>query len=221
MKEIAAKEIAKRVKNGETIGVGTGSTVDIAINLIGQRVKEEGLKIKVVPTSYQSAWRCQELGLDVLSPAYNAEISWGFDGADEVNDKLWLIKGRGGAMLQEKLVAARCREFIAIVDDSKVVSKLGEKCPVPVEVIPDALFLAKRALGRLGAVEITERQGSGKHGPTITERGNIILDVKFKEIYESLERDIKSQIGIVESGLFIGLTKEVIVASAGGIKSLR
>lgn len=221
MKELVAKEIAKRVKSGETIGVGTGSTVDIALNFIGQRIKDEGLRVRVVPTSIQSSWRCQEIGLDVLYPGYNGELAWGFDGADEVNDKLWLIKGKGGALLQEKLVAARCRQFYVIVDESKIVKTLGAACPVPVEVIPDALYLAERALTKLGAVEMSQRKGTGKHGPVITERGNIILDVKFKEISQGLERAIKSEVGIIDSGLFIGYTSEVLVAGASGVRSIK
>ena len=221
MKELVAKEIAGRACGGETIGVGTGTTVDLAIEQIGRRVREDGLQIKVVPTSYQSARRCESAGLTVLHPACCDEINWGFDGADAVDPQRWLIKGRGGAMLQEKILAARCREYVIIVDESKMVEKLGGACPIPVEVIPEALAVAEKGLLLLGAEALTLRQGSGKHGPVITEGGNLILDAEFGEIHGNLERDIKAIVGVVESGLFIGYASEILIATSQGVKSRR
>jgi ribose 5-phosphate isomerase len=119
MKEIVANEIAKRVKNGDVLGVGTGTTVDAALEAIGKRVAHEGLLVTVVPTSYQSAWRCQELGLTVMYSGYRGYLSWGFDGADQVTNERWAIKGKGGALLQEKILAKRCKHFIIIADDSR------------------------------------------------------------------------------------------------------
>jgi ribose 5-phosphate isomerase A len=220
MKEIVAQEIAKRVTTGDVIGVGTGTTVDAALAAIGARVARENLRISVVPTSYQSAWRCQELGLAVLYGGYNGYLSWGFDGADQVTKDRWAIKGKGGALLQEKILAKRCKRFVIIVDESKVVAHLGSGCPIPVEVVPEARVLVEDSLRALGATEITIRAGSGKHGPTITERGNILIDALFPKISNSLERDIKSLVGVVESGLFIGYAHEVLVAGSQGISSL-
>lgn len=217
MKEIVAREIAKRVKDGDVIGVGTGTTVDAALTEIGKRARAEGLRVTVVPTSYQSAWRCQELGFIVMYPGYHGHLSWGFDGADQVNKAKWAIKGKGGAMLQEKILAKRCEKFVIIVDETKVVSELGKGCPVPVEVVPEALILAEEGMRALGASEAVIRVGSGKHGPVITERGNIILDAAFPTISEGLEREIKSVIGVVDSGLFIGYASEVMVAGAQGV----
>jgi ribose 5-phosphate isomerase A len=219
MKEIVGQEIAKRIKDGEVLGVGTGTTVDSALAAIGVRIREEGLRISVVPTSYQSAWRCQELGLTVMYPGYNGHLSWGFDGADQINQERWAIKGKGGALLQEKLLAARCKHFIIIVDETKVVSHLGAGCPIPVEIIPEAKLLAEEGLRNLGATELTLRSGTGKHGPIITERGNIIVDAAFPSISIGLEKDIKQVLGVVESGLFIGYAGEVIVAGKSGITS--
>lgn len=220
MKEIVATELAARVKNGEKIGVGTGSTVDAALTKIGERIVKEGLSVQVVPTSIQSAWRCHEIGLTVLYPAYRGELSWGFDGADAVDPNLWLIKGKGGAMLQEKILAARCRKFVVIVDDSKMTNNLGQACPIPVEVIPEAVIIAEKGLRDLGASEIILRPATGKHGPIITEAGNVILDARFDRVEADLERNIKSIVGVVESGLFIGYTSEVIVAGAEGVRSI-
>lgn len=220
MKEIVAVELAGRVKDGEKIGVGTGSTVDAALTKIGERIKKEKLSVQVVPTSLQSAWKCHEIGLTVLYPAYRGELSWGFDGADAVDKNLWLIKGKGGAMLQEKILAARCKKFVIIVDESKLTDNLGSACAIPVEVIPEAVVIVERELKKLGASEIALRPATGKHGPIITEAGNVILDATFGNIHETLERDIKAIVGVVESGLFIGYSDEVIVASASGVKSL-
>ncbi len=219
MKEIVAKEIAKRVKDGDVIGVGTGTTVDAALTEIGKRVKSENLRITVVPTSYQSAWRCQELGFIVMYPGYRGHLSWGFDGADQVNTSRWAIKGKGGAMLQEKILAKRCKKFVLIVDETKVVDQLGVGCAIPVEVVPEAISLAEEGLKSLGAAEVVIRVGTGKHGPVITERGNIILDAMFTSVTERLEGDIKSIIGVVDSGLFMNYATEVLVASSNGVHS--
>lgn len=220
MKELVAKEIAKKVTDGDVIGVGTGTTVDAALIEIGKRIKAERLTVSVVPSSYQSAWRCQELGLDVLNTGYNARLSWGFDGADQVTRERWAIKGKGGAMLQEKLLAKRCNTFIVIVDETKVVETLGVGCPVPVEVLPEGLLLAQEGLRSLGATELVVRSGSGKHGPVITEKGNLILDATFPRIHKDLESNVKSLTGVVESGLFIGYVSEVLVAGAKGVYQL-
>jgi len=221
MKELVAQELARRIKNGEVIGVGTGSTVELALQEIGKRVKAENLSLKIVPTSLQSAWQCQALGLDVLYPEFRGELAWGFDGADEVDERLMLIKGKGAAMLQEKILAARCKRFVVIVDESKMVKQLGERCPVPVEVVPSASLLVERSLLALGAKEVTLRNcGGGKHGPIITEAGNIVLDALFPSISETLEAQIKCITGVVESGIFTRHASEVLVASPSGVRSL-
>ncbi|MBX7145383.1 MAG: ribose-5-phosphate isomerase RpiA [Oligoflexia bacterium] len=220
MKELVAKELAKRVKDGDVIGVGTGSTVDCAIAAIGTRAKKEKLAITVVPTSLQTSWGCEALGLSVLSPAYCGELSWGFDGADAVDSRRWLIKGKGGALLEEKILAAKCKKFIVIVDESKMFSDLAGACPIPLEVVPSARSLVEKSLGKLGASQFSVREGTGKKGPVITEHGNIIIDVAFPKITEKLDCDLKCILGVVETGLFIGYAHEVLVASSTGVKSI-
>ena len=218
MKELVAQEIASRVCNGDLIGVGTGSTVDCALEAIGKRVAKEGLSIKVVPTSYQSAWRCQELGLDVLYSGYCGRLAWGFDGADQVTKDRWAIKGKGGALLQEKILAKRCDSFVVIVDESKIVAQLGIGCAIPVEVIPEARVVAEDGLRSLGAQTLEIRTGSGKHGPVVTERGNIMLDATFGSVEVGLEKNLKSIVGVVESGLFSDCITEVLVGTQTGIQ---
>lgn len=134
-----------------------------------------------------------------------------------MNRNRWAIKGKGGALLQEKLLAKRCDRFVIIVDETKVVTQLGAGCPIPVEVIPEGILLAENGLRALGATDLQVRSGTGKHGPVITERGNIIIDATFPMVTETLERDIKSIVGVVESGLFVGIASEVLVGQKDGV----
>ena len=199
------------------IGVGTGSTVDAAIAQIAQRIKTEGLVVSIVPTSYQSAWACTAAGLTVLSPTYEAELDWGFDGADAVDRQGNAIKGKGAAMLEEKILAAKCKSYFLIVDDSKVDSNICAKSYIPVECVPSSFGYVKRQLKSIGATELVLRDGRpGKHGPVITERGNVIVDATFPSFGVGLEAKIKSIVGVVESGLFEGFANYVLVATAAG-----
>lgn len=220
LKEQVGKEIAARANSGEVIGVGTGSTVDAAICALAGRVRDDGLNIQIVPTSLQTAWACEEAGLTVLYPGYRGEIRWGFDGADAVNSKRQVIKGAGAAMLQEKILAARCKDYIIVVDESKVVDDIATKCAVPVEVIPEAISIVEKGLAECGASEVNLRIAKSKHGPVITEGGNLVLDAHFAEIGESLENDIASIVGAVESGLFLNYATEVLVGAEGGIQTI-
>ena len=220
MKQSAGAEIAKRIKDGDVLGVGSGTTVEAALDLIGERIRKERLNVHVVPTSLPSAWKCQEMGLQVLYPAYRGELSWYFDGADEVDPNLWLIKGRHGALLKEKIVASKSKSFVVIVDESKLVKKLTEKFPVPVELLPEARFSVERDQYAVGATQIVLREVPNTRAPVITEAGNIVVDVFFKEIGAGTEKAVKSIVGVVESGLFIGYASEVIVAGKEGVYSL-
>ncbi len=221
MKEKVAEAIAAQVQDGQVLGIGTGSTVDLAIAAIGKRIQNEGLKITALTTSIESIWACEKSGIRVLNSLYKGDLDWGFDGADEVDPKLRLIKGKGGALFQEKIVAALCKRFVAIVDSSKLVKQLGEKMPVPVEFVPRAYSLVERGLKNLGATDIQLRQATGKHGAVITEQGNLIFDARFSEISDSLERDIKAIFGVIESGIFSSLAHEVLVADKDRVETLR
>ncbi|MDC0358831.1 ribose-5-phosphate isomerase RpiA [Oligoflexia bacterium] len=220
LKQLVGRELAQRVVDGDTVGVGTGSTVNAALEAIGKRISAEGLTVHAVPTSYQSAWLCQELGLTVLYPGFCSELPWGFDGADEVDERQRLIKGGGGALLQEKILAARCKKYVIVVDESKLVPKLGEKFPVPIEVIPEASWIVENELKNFGATEVLVREARSKAGPVITESGNIIVDALFSEVPDSLEKDLNGIVGIVENGLFINYATEVLVAGEDGIRKL-
>ncbi len=221
MKEIVGKEIAELVNDGDIIGVGTGSTVDAALEALTKRLQTEKISVKVVTTSYQSAWRCEEIGLTVLNGSFRGALSWGFDGADAVDSELRAIKGKGAAMLEEKLVAARCKKYYLIVDESKVAPDICAHCSVPVEVIPSARGIVEEGLKSLGADQIELRNAiTTKYGPVITERGNIIIDAKFPAFRPGLEREIKSLVGVVENGLFERYADEVWIAGTKGIQKL-
>jgi ribose 5-phosphate isomerase A len=175
-------------------------------------VHREGLKVTAICTSAEVTLACVRLDVRVGS-LLQLRPDWAFDGADEVDPDRNLIKGRGGAMFMEKVVMhASPRNFI-LVDQSKLVTKLGGKFPVPVEVLPIALRLVEKELTALGAVEIVLRLAVKKDGPVITENGNFILDVRFGEIQKSLERDIKAVPGVIESGLFMGRDIEIVIAA--------
>lgn len=216
-KRAVGKLIAEEVTSGMVLGIGTGSTVDAALFELNERIKRTPMKLAAVVTSIESALACEKMGIQVLSPHNTLQPDLGFDGADEVDATRTAIKGRGGALLREKLVAAACKRFVLIVDTSKVVKKLGAHFPVPVEVIPEGYGVALRGLHALGATSAELRLCSGgKHGPVITEKGNLIVDCRFPTVDAALEKRIKSVTGVVESGIFSGLAHEVFVA--GGNK---
>jgi ribose 5-phosphate isomerase A len=211
-KEKVAEEVAARVKDGDVIGMGSGSTSFIALQAIGRRIKENDLNITAIPAASEVSASCLAWGIPVTT-LDQKRPDWGFDGADEVDPHNSLIKGRGGALFKEKLVIASSPLTYILVDTSKLVTSLGSKFPVPVEVYPTAIHLVETGLTKLGAVEIQLRPAGGKDGPVITEAGNVILDTRFNNINSDLEKAIKAIPGVIESGLFIGYPIEVIVTN--------
>src|SRR5579862_7167538 len=210
-KEELGRRMAEKVKDGEVVGVGSGSSAFLAVQAIGERVRREGLTIAVICTSPELTLACAAVGLPVAS-LMQARPDWAFDGADEVDPGRNLIKGRGGAMFMEKvLMWSSPRNFI-LVDPSKLVPKLGTKFAIPVEVLPVAMRLVEYELQALGATEVVLRLGTGKDGPVVTENGNFSFEVRFPEVYRELERDIKAIPGVIESGLFWGRDVEIVVA---------
>lgn len=210
-KQKVADEIAVKVKDGDILGVGSGSTVYVALLAISKRIKEEGLKIKAIPTSIEISMFCSKLGIPLTSLfEYKPDLL--FDGADEVDPDKSLIKGRGGAMFKEKLLISSSPKNYIIVDDSKLVKKLGTNFPIPVEVFPQALLHVEEELKKIGASELQLRPAKGKDGPIITENGNLILDARFHDIGKDMEHAIKSITGVIESGLFINYNVEILMA---------
>lgn len=211
-KQNVAQQIAAKVKDGDVLGVGSGSTVYLALLAIAERIKAEGLTVKAIPTSLEISMFCAKLGIPQTT-LFEHTPDWLFDGADEVDPNNRLIKGRGGAMFKEKLLIAGSPVNYIIVDDSKQVQRLGTNFPIPVEIFPQALPHVETELKKLGAEEIKLRPAKGKDGPVISENNNLILDCRFHHIPDALEKDIKSITGVIESGLFIGYDINIIVAA--------
>lgn len=208
-KQKIADKIAILAKDGDVIGVGSGSTSFLAIQAIAKRMKEENLNIKAIPTSREIEMVCKYLGIPVEN-LITAKPDWCFDGADEVTPEKWLVKGRGAAMFREKLNIANAKKTYILVDSSKFVEKPCEKFPIPIEVFPDSLYAVKEKLFELGATSAELRLAKKKDGPVITENGNLIIDAKFENVDESFEAKLKSIVGVIETGLFIGYNVEII-----------
>ena len=206
-----AQQIADKVKDGDIIGAGSGSTVYLALFAIAERIKQEKLHVRVIPSSMEITMTCDNLSLPMTN-LLEAKPDWAFDGADEVDPDHSLIKGRGGALFKEKLLIRSSLKTYILVDQSKIVEKLGSKFPVPIEVFPGALTYVESALRDLGVTDLTLRPAKGKDGPIITENGNLLLDAKFDHIPKEMEQNIKSITGVIESGLFIGYDIEVLIA---------
>ena len=208
-KREVAKKIVEKAQDGQVIGFGSGSTSYLATIEMADRIKKENLHIKAIPTSYEIKMLCSYLEIPTTSLIEN-KPDWSFDGADEVDEHNWLIKGRGGAMFKEKLNIANSPITYILIDKTKIVDKLGSKFKVPVECFPEAINFIKEKLIELGGTEIELRKAVGKDGPIITENNNLILDVKFDSITENLEEKIKFIPGVIESGLFINYNVEII-----------
>ena len=210
-KRAAAETVASRVRSGQVIGAGSGTTAYLTLCRIAERVHAgEVTGVAFVPTSFEVEMTCAQLQL-ASTPTFATAPDWAFDGADEVDPAGNLIKGRGGALLREKIVFASTDVRVVLVDASKMVSELNRRAPIPVEVATAAVSHVDAALAALGAVSRTIRlAGPSKDGPVLTESGNLIVDCFFEEITPTLETDIKSVTGVIESGLFMGFHPELV-----------
>ena len=215
IKRLVGEAAAKLVQDGMVCGIGTGSTVAFLIEALGKRVREEKLQLTGVPTSFQSKLLCRTHGISTWEPQDCASLDLAIDGADEVDPDLNLIKGGGAAHTREKIVAAMAKEFVVIVDESKLVTKLGSTFAVPIEVIPAALqFVSEKIKGLGGDPQI--RMGLRKDGPVVTDNGQLVIDARFQPEVDlrEVDRILHQTPGVVETGLFYGLTSKVLVASA-------
>lgn len=208
-KQLVAEKLAALARDGQVIGVGSGSTSFLALQAIARRVTAEKMICRFIPSSREIHMTCLALGLNVAS-LLDARPDWYFDGADEIDGDRNLIKGRGGAMTREKMVMVAAPETYILVDKSKFVDKLGRKFPVPVEVTQESANYVEEKLLELGAVNTQVRPAKGKDGAIVTESGHFILDAKFDDIGPSLEKEIKSITGVIESGLFWGYNPNVL-----------
>jgi ribose 5-phosphate isomerase A len=216
-KKAAAEKALELVQDGMLLGLGTGSTSRYFVEGVG-RLVEGGMKLRGVPTSRESAELAASLGIPVVTEMVG-QIDLAVDGADEVDPALNLIKGRGGALFREKLVAAAARRFVVVVDESKLVKELGVGV-LPVEVLP---FLWRTTAERVTALGVSLVVRGGEETPYITDNGNLILDVTVPDgIQDPVElgNDLKKVTGVVEHGLFVGMTDTVIVANGDGPKAI-
>ena len=213
LKKAAAEKALELVQDGMLLGLGSGSTVRYFTEGVG-RLVAGGMKVRGVPTSRATAELAAEHGIPIVTELVGS-IDLAVDGADEVDSSLNLIKGRGGALFREKLVAAAAKRFIVVVDESKVVKRLGVGV-LPVEVLP---FLWRTTAERLTALGVSLVLRGGEDSPYTTDNGNLILDVTVPDgVGNPAEfgRELKMVTGVVEHGLFVGMTDTVIVADEDG-----
>lgn len=202
-KRSVAVRAAALVVNGQTVGLGTGSTAAFFIEDLGRRVREEKLSLKCVVTSFSSSVLAREHGLSIFPLDDFDSLDISVDGADEIDSSMCLIKGGGAAHTREKLVHAMSKRFVVIADASKRVSKLGEKFPVPVECIPPSVRFVERKLRELGGKPSIRLAKGGKDGPVVTDNGNLIVDSLLDlSNPEKMEREINSIPGVLDNGIF-------------------
>jgi ribose 5-phosphate isomerase A len=218
-KEAAGRAAAKLVQDGDVVGLGTGSTAYFAVIALGERVKA-GLKIIGIPTSVDTADLARRVGIPLTTLDEHPEIDITIDGADEIDPKLNLIKGGGGALTREKVVATVSKKMVVVADSSKVVKTLG-KFPLPVEVIAFARTVIEKKIGALGGLPKLRMRPDGS--PYLTDNGNEILDCSFGKIADpaGLARSLSEMPGVVEHGLFIGVAKVAFVGRGDSVEEFR
>lgn len=212
----AAEQATSYLRDGMVIGLGTGRTASFAVRKIGSMV-EAGMHFIAIPTSESTAKLASSLGIELSTLDEHPDIDVTIDGADEVDPALNLIKGKGGALLREKIIASWTREEIIVVDEAKLVGRLGERESIPVEVLTFGYRHTLRLLSGLGSEAGIRMSGNV---PFVTDNGNYIADCRFRAIddLKSLQSTINVQPGVVENGLFLGMASRVIVGGASGIK---
>jgi ribose 5-phosphate isomerase A len=219
-KQRAAEAALAYIQDGMNVGLGTGSTTDFFLIALGEAIgKGKVRNIRGVPTSRKSEDRAHELGIPLTTLGQCPELDVTVDGADEVDPKLDLIKGLGGALLREKLVAQSSKKLVIIVDSGKVVTRLGTKSPLPVEVVQFAHETQDRYLRAAGAEPTLRKRPDG--APYVTDNGNYIYDCKYASGItdaNKLADVLHHHAGIVESGLFLGMASVVLIASADGVE---
>ncbi len=221
-KKRAALEAVKHVEDGYIIGLGSGSTAACAIREIGKMTRQKKWKILSVPTSYQAMQLATKYGIKITTLQEHPQLDLTIDGADQIDKELNLIKGMGGALTREKIVASASKRVIIVADETKLVKKLGTNHPVPVEVLPFAMSTVILKIRKMrGKPRL--RETSGKVGPLVTDNGNFILDADFGPIDapNKLDSQLKSIPGVVETGIFAGMTDIVYLGTKNTVRKLK
>ena len=218
-KQAVAIHAAKYVKNGMLVGLGTGSTANYFIEELARRQTEENLKVTTIASSQVSMIKALSLGLNVIALTQVAEIDLYVDGADEITPDMTLLKGRGYDLVLEKLLAKAAKQFLVVADKSKLVDRIGTNYAIPIEVMPMAWKTAKRSLETAGGVGDL-RQNVAKDGLSISSHGSLVLDMAFDKSIseEALNHLLNNTPGVVEHGIFRGLTSAVLIADGGKIE---
>ncbi|MBE9042035.1 ribose-5-phosphate isomerase RpiA [Oscillatoriales cyanobacterium LEGE 11467] len=215
MKQQVGKAAADLVKSGSIVGLGTGSTTAYAIEFLGKRLQSGELSdIKGIPTSFQASVLAKEYGIPLTTLDEVDRIDIAIDGADEVDPDKNLIKGGGAAHTREKIVDALAEQFVVVVDESKIVDRLGSTFLLPVEVLPMAMTPVMRAIEKLGG-KPTLRMGVKKAGPVVTDEGNLVVDVKFETLDNpaEMEKTLNNIPGVLENGLFVEVSDVVLIGA--------
>ena len=221
-KQAVAIYAANYVQNGMLVGLGTGSTANYFIEELARRQQAENLQVTTIASSQISMIKAQSLGLNVISLTQVAEIDLYVDGADEITPDMTLLKGRGYDLVLEKLLAKAAKQFLVVADKSKLVTRIGTNYAIPIEVMPMAWKTAKRSLEAVGGVGEL-RQNAAKDGLAVTSHGSLVLDMVFdKSLSENvLNQLINNTPGVVEHGIFYGLSSVILIANAGKVEERR
>ncbi len=218
-KQRVGEAVAQMVTDGMVLGIGTGSTAAFAIEALARRVASENLRVRGVPTSFASERLMRAHRLPVSTLDETPDLDLAFDGADAFDPSLDLVKGRGAAQTREKIVATQARRFVVLVDASKRVSRLGENAPIPIEIVPMALTPITQKLATLG-LRAELRMGQRKDGPVITDQGLWVLDAHVSggglDDPRALDAALNAMPGVLDHGLFLGLTTDILVGEADG-----
>ncbi len=218
-KQRVAEHAANIVCDGMLVGLGTGSTADYFIQALARRYTEEGLDVTVVSSSVVSFIKAQTLGLPMMSLEQVSEIDLYVDGADEVSPDLTLLKGQGADLVREKLLARASQQFLVLIDQSKLVERIGQHFPIPIEVMPFAWQLVKKQLEKMGG-QGDLRRLEGKDGLAMSSYGSLMLDMTFpvEIVAEELDRLLNAMPGVVEHGIFNQLASKVFIGQGGKVE---
>lgn len=218
MKKRCALEALKYIKDGMTVGLGGGSTISYLI----QYIEEKKLNVKVVTPSYQTAALCLQHHLNIIPTWSVSCVDIAFDGCDEVDLKLNALKSGGAIHTKEKIIAAMAKDYVLLVDETKVFETLPFHHSVTIEIIPESMTYVKEQLNRLGA-HVTMRTGSAKDGYTISDHGNFIMEAKFEKIedIQKLNHDFTQIVGIVDTSLFVGQAAFALSADEKQVRVIR
>ncbi|MDH5391292.1 MAG: ribose-5-phosphate isomerase RpiA [Candidatus Bathyarchaeota archaeon] len=220
-KKRVASEAVKHVQEDFIVGLGSGSTTAYVIQEIGEKIRLEGLRILGVPTSHQAMMLAVHCGVPLTTLNEHPQLDLAIDGADQIDRDLNLIKGGGGALTREKIVASAAKQFVIVADETKLVERLGTNHTVPVEVLPFAVPTVMVKLRELKGKPVL-REGGGKVGPLVTDNGNFVVDVDFGPVDDVKELHLQLKLipGVIETGLFVGMADVVYLGKPDGVEKL-